>query len=118
MGDLISKIPTQFNADGTVKSTANLLTQYHQITLENVHCAAIAQYNVALAIVDPIPPSPLSMRNLGPGNNSDDKIQFYKKVHSRVVAHLIKNILSVTGYDDLLLQQDKFAFYNDAIGNM
>ena len=58
------------------------------------------------------------MRNLGPGNNSDDKIQFYKKVHSRVVAHLIKNILSVTGYDSLLLQQDKFSFYSDAIGEM
>ena len=31
---------------------------------------------------------------------------------------MIKNILLVTGYNDLLLQQDKFAFYNDAIGKM
>ena len=116
MGDVISKIPTQFNADGTVKSTENLLTKYHQITLKNVQRAAIAKYNVALAVADPIPPSPLSMRTLDPGNNGNDKRQFYKKVCSSVVAHLIKNILSVTGYNDLLLQQDKFAFYNDAIG--
>ena len=58
------------------------------------------------------------MRTLNPGNNGDDKRKFYKKVYSSVVAHLIKDILSVTGYDDLLLQQDKFAFYNDAIGEM
>ena len=58
MGDVISKIPTQFNANGTFKSTANILTKYHQITLENVQLAAITQYNVALAVADPIPPSP------------------------------------------------------------
>ena len=95
MGDVISKIPNQFNADGTVKLTANLLTQYHRITLKNVQRASIARYN-----------------------NSDDKRHFYKKVHSSVVARLIKNIFLVKGYDDLLLQQDKFAFYNDAIGEM
>ena len=43
MGNVISKIPTQFNRDGTVKSTANLLTQYRQIMLENVQRATIAQ---------------------------------------------------------------------------
>ena len=85
MGDVISKIPTNFNADGTVKSTANLLTQYHQITLENVQCVASSQYNVDLAVADPIPPSSFSMRTLNPGNNGDAKRQFYKKVHSSVV---------------------------------
>ena len=118
MGDVISKIPTQFNTDGTVKLTANLLTQYHRITLENVQRAAIAQYNVALAVADTIPPSWLSIKTINPGNNSDYKRQFYKKVHSSVVAHLINSILLVTGYEDLLLQQDKFSFYNNAIGDM
>ena len=73
---------------------------------------------MALAVADPIPPSPFLVITLNPGNNSDDKSQFYKKVHSSVVAHLIKKILSVTGYDDLFIQQEKFAFYNDAIGKM
>ena len=73
MGDVISKIPTQFNADGTVKSTANLLTQYHRITLKNLQRAAIARYNVALAIADPILPSLFLMKTLYPGNNGDDK---------------------------------------------
>ena len=41
MGDVISKIPTQFNADGTVKSTANLLMHYHGIVLENMQRMAI-----------------------------------------------------------------------------
>ena len=79
MGDVISKIPTQFNADGTVKSTAELLTQYHHITLENVQCADIAEYNVTLAIADPNPPSLISMRTLDPGNNGNDERQFYKE---------------------------------------
>ena len=113
MGDVISKIPTQFNADGTVTLAANLL-----ITLKNVQCAAIARNNVALGVTGPIPSSLFSMKTLNPGNNGNEKSQFYKKFHSSVVAHLIKNILSVTGYDDFLLQQDKFAFYNDAVGEM
>ena len=118
MGGVIKKPPTQFNADGTVKLTANLLTQYHQITIENVQRAAIARYNVAVAVADPITPYLFSMKTIDPGNNGNEKRQFYKKVHSRVVAHLIKNILLVTGYDDLILQQDKFEFYNDAFGEM
>ena len=80
--------------------------------------AASARYNVALAVTDSIPPSPFLMRTLDPGNNGSDKSKLYKKVHSSVSAHLIKNIMSVTGYDDLLLQQENFAFYNDAIGEM
>ena len=104
MGDVISKIPTQFNADGTVKSTANILTQYHRITLENVQRATIAQYNMTLAVADPIPPSPFLMETLDPGNNRYEKSLFKKKVHRSIVAHLIKKILWVTGYNDLLLQ--------------
>ena len=103
MGDVISKIPTHFNADGTVKSPANLLTKYHRITLENVQRAAIARYNVALSVSDLIPTPPLSMKTLNPSKNRDEKRQFYKKVHSSVVVHLIKNILLFTRYDDLLL---------------
>ena len=58
------------------------------------------------------------MKILDPGNNGDDKSQFYKKDHNSVIVHRIKNILLVTGYDDLVLQQDKFTFYNDAISKM
>ena len=118
MGDVISKIRTQFNAEGTDKLTANLFTQYHKITLENMQRMAIARYNVALSVSDPLPSPPFSMITLNPGNNGDDKRQFYKKVHSIVVAHLIKNIFLVTGYNNFLFQQGKIVFYNDAIGEM
>ena len=73
MVGVISKTPTQFNADGTVKLTANLLTKYYHIRLENVQRAAIARYNVALAVADPIPPSLFSMKNTDPGNNGNGK---------------------------------------------
>ena len=46
------------------------------------------------------------------------KCSFTKKVHSSVVAHMIKNIISVTGYDNLPPQQEKIEFYYDAIGEM
>ena len=69
----MSKITTQFNVDGTVKTTANLLTQYRWITLKNVQRAAIARYNVALAVADTIPPSLFSMKNTDPGNNGNGK---------------------------------------------
>ena len=75
------KTPTQFNAYGTVKSSENILTQYHRITLENVQCAAIAQYNVALAVADPISPPLFSMKTINPGKNGNDKRKFYNKVH-------------------------------------
>ena len=58
------------------------------------------------------------MKTLDPGNNSGEKRHFYKRFHSSVVMHLIKKILLVTGYNDLLFQQEKFAFYNNAIGDM
>ena len=58
------------------------------------------------------------MKTLDPGNNSDEKRHFYKRFHSSVVMHLIKKILLVTGYNDLLFQQEKFAFYNNTIGEM
>ena len=45
-------------------------------------------------------------------------MQLYKKLHSSSVTHLIKNILSFTGYNDLILQQAKFVFYNDPICDM
>ena len=51
------------------------------------------------------------MRALDPGNNADDKKQFYTKVHSQVVSQIIKNGLSNMGYNDLLLQAEKFSFH-------
>ena len=80
--------------------------------------AAIEQYNMALAVANTIPPSPFSMKILDPGNNRDAKRQFYKKSHSSVVTDAIQASPVVIGYNNLLIQQETIAFYNDAIDKM
>ena len=110
MGNVFTKVPIAHNPDGTVMTTANLITQYQQMTIEDLQRAAFARYDTALALVAPIPPAPFTMRTLDPGNVSDDKKQFFLRVHCNVVAHITKNGLSVQGYSDLLLKKDKFAF--------
>ena len=36
MGNIVTKVPIAHNPDGTVKTTANLITQYQQMTLEDL----------------------------------------------------------------------------------
>ena len=116
MGNIVTKVPIAHNLDGTVKTTANLITQYQQMNLEDLQRAVFAKYDTALAFGAPIPPAPFTMRTLDPGNYADDKKHFFLRVHCNVVAHIIKNGLSVQGYSDILLKKDKFAFYNTATG--
>ena len=118
MGNVVTKLPIAHNPDGTVMTTANLITQYQKMTIENLQRAAFVRYNIALALGAPIPPVPFTMRTLDPGNGVDDKKQFFLRVHFNVVAHIIKNGLSVQKYSDLLLKKDKFAFYNAATGEV
>ena len=57
MGNVVTKVPIAHNPDGTVKTTTNLITQYQQMTIEDLQCAAFARYDTALALGDTIPPS-------------------------------------------------------------
>ena len=77
MGNIFTKVSIAHNPDGTVKTTANLITQYQQMTIEDLQRAAFTRYNTALALGDPIPPAPFTMRTLDPGNVADDKKIFY-----------------------------------------
>ena len=110
------RIPTEFNADGTVKTTKNLLTQYHSIKLADCQRAAHGRYATKLGPTDPIPAAPFASKDLKPATNEDDKKQFYSKVHSNVVARIIENALTATGYADLMLSQKHFAFTNPSNG--
>ena len=47
---------------------------------------------------------------LEPANNNADKDTFYTKVHANVVVEIVKNSVIPNGWDDLMLQQHKFAF--------
>ena len=47
---------------------------------------------------------------LDPANINADKAIFYTRVHANVVVEIVKNFLTPNGWDDLMLQQHKFAF--------
>ena len=117
-GGVIRLIPIEWNADDSVKTTANLLTQHHLVKLEHVQRAAIERYSTPLAITDAVPDSPFETRALAPGTVEDDKKTFYLRVHSQVVATVIKNGLTPVGFQDLMLQKSKFSFKNPTTGEI
>ena len=49
---------------------------------------------------------------MDPANKSADEAIFYTRVHANVVVKIVKNFLTPNGWDDLMLQQHKFAFTN------
>ena len=112
LGNIVRAVPIRWNANGSVKLTANILTQYHQISLEDVQRAAFGRFHEPIAPGNPIPAAPFPLKTLDPASDDDDKKLFYQRVHSNVVATNIQNCLTPSGFDDLLLQKDKFTFSN------
>ena len=116
--DACIQVPTEFNADGTVKTTKNLLSQYHSIKLTECQRAAQGRYATALAVADPLPAHPFTAKVLDPATNNADKKQFYAKVHSNVVAKIIENGLTPSGFEDLLMKKHLFEFRNATTGEI
>ena len=117
-GGVIRSIPIEWNADNTIKTTANLLTQHHLVKLEHVQRAAIERYSAPLAVGAAIPDGPFQIRDLDPAANENDKKAFYLRVHSQVVATVIKNGLTAVGFQDLMLQKKKFSFRHPTTGEI
>lgn len=112
MGDTVRRVPIEWNIDGTIKTTANLLTQYQQVKVEHCQRSAIATYSAPLGTGAAIPNPPFTMTDLDPANSAPDKAKFYSRVDRTVVMQIIKNGLSPTGWDDLMLQAPKFKYMN------
>ena len=47
---------------------------------------------------------------LDPANNNTEKARLYTRVHVNVVVEIVKKFLKPNGWDDMMLQQHKFAF--------
>lgn len=107
---ILSAIPIEWNNDGSVKTTASLLSQSYMISLQDVQREAHKRFGNVLAPADPIPSTPFSLREINPGSDEADKATFYDRVHSNVAVELIKNCLTPMGYEDLMLQKEKFTF--------
>ena len=105
-------IPIEWNPDGTVKKTANLLSQYRLIKLQDCQRASHGRYNVPLAHNAAIPAAPFGAKTLDPANVDADKKQFYKKVSSNVVTKIVENGVTPSSFEDLMLKKDAFMFQN------
>ncbi len=112
------QIPIEFNADGSTKNFANLITQHSLIEMKDVQRSAHGRFSTALSTTDPIPVGPFTSRSIDPANNNNDKKVFYDCVNASVLAKLIENVLTTIGFQDLLLQKDMFTFTNNATGEI
>ena len=115
---MIAKVPIKYEPDGTtVQKTANLLSQYH-ILLEDMQCLVHAYFNTAIAVGTAILDAPFTACTLAPPTSNPDKEHFYKQVDSAVATKLCENCLSTSGFDDLLLQEEKFSYVDSTTGQV
>ena len=110
MGSVVTFIPTTYNG-GTGTDHKNLIHQSPSISLESCQRAAFARFGTSLVGDNaPIPDQPWLTVDLDPAVNAGDKAKFYDRVNGNVVVELLKNILTPNGFEDLMLQQEKFTF--------
>ena len=64
LGGVVTNIPIQVNADGTVRTTANLIKQYQLIPFETLRREAYKRYVGDLAHDAPLPAGPRAIRQL------------------------------------------------------
>ena len=107
----MTRVPTSY-AGGIPSELKNIIYQSPSITIEMCQCRAFTRYSTPLGEHDPIPARPWMEAPIDPANIAGDKDRFYDRVNGNVVVELVKNILTPKGWNDLMLQQEKFSFYN------
>ena len=85
LGGVVTCVPSDYNADGTVKTTANLIKQYKLIPFERICREAYKCYVGDLSHNAPLPAGPYVIRQLDPENDLADRASFYKQVDANVV---------------------------------
>ena len=100
--------PTVYTA-GVGSSPMNLIHQSPSIPLDIVQRGVQARFGTALADGDTIPEQPWISVALDPANNNANESRLYTRVHANIVVEIVKNFLTPNGWDDLMLQQHKFA---------
>ena len=70
-----------------------------------------------VATVDPLPVAPFTVATIDPANVDDEKKLFYSWVDSKVVAELVKNILTGADSSKLMLKNNMFTFQDDTTSN-
>ena len=102
-------VPTVYTA-GVGISPMNLINETPSISFEIVQLGAHACFGTALVHGNAFPVQPWILVVLDPAKNNMYKSKFYTRIHANFVVEIVKNFLTPNGWDDLMLQQHKFAF--------
>ena len=84
--------------------------------MDSLQREAHKRYSTAIAEGDALPTTPLKVTQLDPSKDTAQKELFYSRVDSKVVAELIKNILTDAEYAKLMLKRSIFTFEDDTTG--
>ena len=84
--------------------------------MDRLHWEAHKRYSNVIVEGDVLLTTPFKVTQLDPANNPDHKELFYLRVDSKVVAELIKNILTDAEYAKLMLKRSIFTFEGDTTG--
>ncbi len=118
LGNVVRKIPTLYANDGSVLTYGNLISQHGLVPLENIIREAQTHFATAVTYPTPVLDGPYAARDIDPENTAPDRIVFYSRVDSAVVAKLIENSLTPLGWSDLMLYKDKFSYVDQATGEI
>jgi flagellar biosynthesis chaperone FliJ len=88
------------------------------IELETLQRNALARFDTAIGKDEKIPAAPHGKRTLDPANVDADKVTFYDRVDSNVVAEWLKNVLDDISFARLLLKKTVFSFVDAATGTV
>jgi len=101
-GDEIHAIPTSSN------TTASIINNSNQLTLEHVQKAALVVWGDASANFSTPLPVSKTVQTLEPWNSTDHYNSHFLRIRSNMLAIRIKNILIHQDYNSLLSSKDKF----------
>ena len=85
LGGVVTNIPLQYNPNGTVKTSGNLIKQYQCIKFDTLRREAYKRFVGDLDPNAPLPSGPWSITPLDPASNINDRTRFYSQVHANVV---------------------------------
>ena len=93
-----------------------MISEYATIELKVLQFNAHKRFSTALNPGDLIPAPPFQKRALDPANSNPDKVLFYERVNSQVVATWIQNTFTTQSFAKLLLKKKQFTFVDQTNG--
>ena len=117
LGKVLTQILITYDAVGDPTEWGNLRCKYGSICMNILKRKAHKSFSNLVTTVDPLPASPFTAMTLDAANVDLNKKIFYSRVDSKVVAELIKNILTDSEYSNLMLKENMFTFQDDTTGN-